>query len=136
MKTTRVSGNSDLQLINEELARLEIALEHRKRLDWATELRALGQLSASDALASIFSSTAEEYINRSQEENRAKKLQLLLLTKIEGIDMSLAEDLIDEFGSLEAIAQAIPEEFENVPGIDKNRAEVIIKEVSKLISQM
>ena len=94
MKTTRASGNSDLQLINQELARLDLALEHRKRLDWAIELRALGQKSVSDALASIFSRNAEEYINRSQEENRAKKLQLLLLTKIEGIDMSLAEDLM------------------------------------------
>src|SRR5258708_14585473 len=136
MNTTTMPGNSDIQAINLELARLKMAQELRKRFDLATELLALGQVSVSEALEMIQTKTAEEYINRSQEEKREKKLQLLILTKIEGIDMPLAEDLIDEFVSLDAIAQATSEEMENVPGIDKNRAEEIIKEVSKLVSQM
>ncbi len=136
MNTTPVPRNSGLQAIDLELARLKMVQELRKRFDLATELLALGQVTVSDALEMIHTRTAEEYINRSQEEKREKKLQLLILTKIEGIDMPLAEDLIDEFGSLEAIARATSEELENVPGIDKNRAGEIVKEVSKLVSQM
>jgi len=116
-----------------ELARLRIAQELRKRFDLATELLALGHLTVSEALDLIQSKTAEEHITRVQEEEKERKQQILLLSKIEGIDVLLAEDLIDEFGSQEAIAEATPKELEIVPGIDKSKAEEIVRELPKLM---
>jgi ERCC4-type nuclease len=136
MNSTLTPRNSGLQAIDLELARLKMVREMRKRFDQATELLALGQITVSDALELIHSTTAEEYRNRIQEEERKKESQLLVLTKIKGIDTLLAEDLIDEFGSLQAIAQATPEELEIVPGITKPKAKKIVKELPKLMEQI
>ncbi len=133
---TAMSRNAGLQALKRESARLKMDRALRQRADLAAELLALDQITVSEALDMSFSRTAEEYLNRSETVKREKKLQLLILTTIEGIDMPLAEDLINEFGSLEAIAEATPEKLEIVPGIDKNKAEKIVKEVSKLVSQM
>ena len=136
MNSTSAPRNSGLQAIDLELARLKMVREMRKRFDQAAELLALGQITVSDALGLIQSTTAEDYRNRIQEEERKKESQLLVLTKIKGIDTLLAEDLVDEFGSLQAIAQATPEELEIVPGINKTRAKEIVKELPKLMGQM
>ncbi len=136
MNSTPAPRNSGLQAIDLELARLKMVREMRKRFDQSAELLALGQITVSDALEWIHSATAVEHENSIQEEKRKKESQLLVLTKIEGIDTLLAEDLIDEFGSLQAIAQATPEELEIVPGINKTRAKEIVKELPKLMGQM
>jgi ERCC4-type nuclease len=136
MNSTSAPRNSGLQAMNLEVARLKMVREMRKRFDQAAELLALGQITVSDALELIHSTTAEEYRNRIQAEERKKESQLLALTKIKGIDTLLAEDLIDEFGSLQAIAQATAEELEIVPGINKTRAKEIVKELPKLMGQM
>lgn len=135
MNATTMPSNlaSQVSPIERELVRLRIAQELRKRLDLAIELLALGQLTSSEALDLIQSKTAEEYITRVQEEEKERKLQILLLTNIEGIDILLAEDLIDEFGSLEAITKATPKELEMVPGIDKSKARLIVRELPKLV---
>jgi DNA integrity scanning protein DisA with diadenylate cyclase activity len=117
-----------------ELARSKIARELRKRLNIASELLALGRVSISEALEMIQSKTAEEYMTRAQEEDKAKKQQLYLLTRIEGVDSLLAEDLLDEFGSLEAINKATPDELTIVPGIDIKKARKIARELPKIIS--
>src|SRR6266566_812973 len=109
MNSTPAQRNPDA--IDLELARLKIVQEMRKRFDYAAELLALGQITVPDALEWIRSATAVEHENRIQEEKRKKESQLLVLAKIKGIDTLLAEDLIDEFGSLQAIAQATPEEL-------------------------
>lgn len=135
MNTTTLPNNFGRQAspIELELARSKIAREFRKRFDSATELLALGQVTVSEALDLIQLKTAEEYISRAQEEEKEKKLQVLLLTNIEGVDILLAEDLIDEFGSLEAISKATPDELGIVPGIDKNKAKKIVRELPKLM---
>ena len=134
MNSTPAPRNPDA--IDLELARLKIVQEMRKRFDYAAELLALGQITVPDALEWIRSATAVEHEHRIQEEKRKKESQLLVLAKIKGIDMLLAEDLIDEFGSLQAIAQATPEELEIVPGINKTRAKEIVKELPKLMGHM
>ena len=134
MNSTPAQRNPDA--IDLELARLKIVQEMRKRFDYAAELLALGQITVPDALEWIRSATAVEHENRIQEEKRKKESQLLVLTKIKGIDTLLAEDLIDEFGSLQAIAQATPEELGIVPGINKTKAKEIVKELPKLMGQM
>jgi NAD-dependent DNA ligase len=136
MNSTPAPRHSSLQAIDLELARLKLNREMRKRFDQAAELLALGQITVPDALEWILSTTAVEHENRLQEEERKKESQLLVLTKIEGIDTLLAEDLIDEFGSLQAIAQATPEKLEIVPGINKTRAKEIVKELPKLMGHM
>ena len=134
MNSTPAPRNPDATEL--ELARLKIVLEMRKRFDHAAELLALGQITVPDALEWIHSVAATEHENRIREEKRKKESELLVLTKIKGIDTLLAEDLIDEFGSLQAIAQATPEELEIVPGINKTRAKEIVKELPKLMSHM
>ena len=125
--------NSQASPIEVEVARLKINQALRRRYELVAELLALGHLTPPEALALIQSKTAEKHIARIQQEEKEKKLRILLLTNIEGIDIPLAEDLLDEFGSLKAIASATPEELAIVPDIDKNKAKEIARRLPKLM---
>ncbi len=122
-------------LVSRQWARLALVQEVRRSLDWATELLVHGRVNVPEALALIQLKTAEAARTHIQQRKRERELRIRMLTRIDGIGQALAERLISEFGSLEAIAEAMPEQLQVVDGIGEKRARVIAKEIRKLISQ-
>ncbi|MBC8492354.1 MAG: hypothetical protein H8D43_01110 [Chloroflexi bacterium] len=122
-------------LVSWQWARLALAQEIRKSLDWATQLLAHGQVSVSEALALVQLKTAEAARTHIQQRKRERESAIRMLIRIDSIGETLAERLISEFGSLEAMAEATPGQLQVVDGIGEKRARVIAKEIRKLISQ-
>lgn len=128
----RFSGPFAAQ-VSREWARIKLGQEIRKRLNWATELVASGQVDVREAVELIRLHTVRTATNGTRWRQMQRGFAIRRLEALDGIGDKLAERLIDRFGSLESIARATIEQLGAVPGVGEKRANIIVTHARELL---
>lgn len=120
-------------IARERKAQVDARRELRKGFDQVINLITLGILRPEEAMDYVRNKNSNVDVNRISV--RKKEYQLKLLQTIPGIGKSLAEVLLEEFGSLEAIADAKSEDIQMINGIAQAKARAIKENINGLLSE-
>lgn len=127
----RKSKKKRQKVVRERKARVDTRRKLRHEFDDIVKLLTQGQIESQEAITLLRSQSAE--IGLLKRGDRERKYHIRLLSKLPDIGVKVAQKLLDEFGSLQAIVNATPEELQTVDGIGSKRAQTVSNELKKLV---